>query len=95
MTYSLTEFSAGILQNVGSEAHTINYLEYGATGFIIAHELGEQISHIVNQLVSSRRTENWIRGFNNSISIVSAAHRSESVVRGSQKQFHRKKEMPD
>lgn len=39
-----------MLQNEVYEAPTINYLNYGATGFIIAHE----ISHIVNQIVSYR-----------------------------------------
>lgn len=50
MSYSLVGFSAGILQNVLSGEPAIHYLDFGATGFIIAHE----ISHIVNQIVSYR-----------------------------------------
>lgn len=47
--FSRSGFSAGILQNIVN-GHAINYLDYGSTGFIIAHE----ISHIVNQIVSNR-----------------------------------------
>jgi len=50
LTYSLAGVSAGVLQLAPSTAPAINYLEYGATGFIIAHE----ISHVVNQFVSHR-----------------------------------------
>ena len=52
LTYSLAGLSAGVLQLTTSEAHPINYLDFGALGFIIAHE----ISHIVNQFVSYRRS---------------------------------------
>lgn len=66
MTYFLVGFSAGILDNVDNSGSNINYLEFGSQGFIIAHE----ISHIVDQIVSSdikSRIEfcfvNFISGF--------------------------------
>lgn len=69
----------------------INYLRYGATGFIMAHE----ISHIVNQIVSYRHTIAKLNlGSINSLpGLAVAVHRSELIAdRGGDSG---EKEMPD